>query len=146
MRLKYLFFLLILLLQSCPAVDPPPKFIRIDNKTDSTIFVAYSLNDTLEILHPLKLLDTIRWRGNFEYYEPRYKIKANKQGSIDTCGRKQLIENIPDKRIRLFFIRESILNKHSWTEICKNQLFDTKMTFTVSDLEKCKWTVVYKKP
>ncbi|MGC3977362.1 MAG: hypothetical protein QM751_03480 [Paludibacteraceae bacterium] len=146
MKVKYLFFLLILLLQGCPAIDLPPKFINVYNKTDSTIFVAYSFNDTLDLLRPLNFSDTIYWQGHFEYYEPRYKIEANKQGSIDTCGRRQLLENIPDKRIRLFFIRESILNKYSWAEICKNQLFDTKITLTVSDLEKCKWKIVYKKP
>lgn len=138
MKLKYLFFVLILLLQGCPAIDPPAKCIDVYNETDSVVYVTYSFSDTMNILKPLKTFQ--------EDSVTIYRLYPHSVGGIDTCGRRQLVENIPDKRIRLFFIRESILNKHSWAEICKNQLFDTKMTLTVSDLEKCKWTVVYKKP
>jgi hypothetical protein len=127
-----------LLLQSCPAIDPPVKYIKVYNDTDSVVYVSYAFFDTMNIAKPLKTFkdDSVLI----------YRLLPHSTGGIDTCGRKSLIEGIPDKKIKLFFIKESVMYKYHWEEICKEKLFERKMTLTVSDLEKYKWKVIYRNP
>jgi hypothetical protein len=134
---------LILFLQGCPAIDPPAKYIKVHNKTNSTVYVSFSFTDTIDITKPLVLYHTEICGGKTEYVEPIYRINPNSIGGIDTMGRHSLLDGIPDKKIRLFFIQEAIMKQYQWDEICVKKMYQKKMTLTQQDLEKVKWVVVY---
>ena len=48
-----------------------------------------------------------------------------------------------DKKLKIFFISESIMRTKTWDEICTYQLYKNKTVMTVDELEKAKWIITY---
>lgn len=144
--MKKNFFLLIvniLLFDSCLMIDPKPQCIEIENCTDSTIYVYYSFNDSLEESRSIQLFKKYRYAGTDKYISPDYRINAFSVGGIGITGRESLLNKCKDKKIRLFFIKEETLRNKTWTEICKQQIYIKKKTLNIEELKKSNWVIEY---
>ena len=140
----FLISMTLLSLWACPAYDPPQKGIEVLNYTDSAIYVCFSCTDSMSITPRLRLFDTVFYNGIDHIISPHYRVNAFSYGGIGTTGREMLINNCSDKKLRLFFIRESTLRNYSWDEIYKSQLFEKRIEVTTEELTKLDWIVTYK--
>jgi hypothetical protein len=128
----------------------PHQELVFHNNTPSAIYVATSCLDSLTIDLHLSLFDTIK-SESFEtngkclcnIQSPNYRINAYLYVRNGLYIKNLFISSCVDKKIRFFFIKESIMRKYSWNEICKYQLYEKKLTFTEKDLRKNNWVVVY---
>ncbi len=144
--MKKLFLLLvvnIILVNSCLVIDPKPKYIEIENCTDSAIYVYYSFKDSLEESRSIELFKKYRHAGIDKYISPDYRINAFSTGGIGITGRESLLNESADKKIRLFFIKEETMRNKTWDYICKHQIYIKKMTFSSEELKKINWSVKY---
>lgn len=143
--MKKLFFLLIIIMifDGCLLIDPKPKFIEVENCTDSVIYVYYSFKDSLEKSRSIELFKKYRYAGVDKYISPDYRINAFSFGGIGITGRESLLNESTDKIIRLFFIKEETIRNKTWDEICEQQIYIKKITLSVEELEKANWIVEY---
>jgi len=141
---KIILFILPFVLCGCPfAYDPPAKVIKVKNHTDSAIYVYHSFTDSIEINRKLTLFEVYYYNNSSHVVTPNYRIDAYNSRGIGTTGRESLVNESPDKKLRLFFIKEETLRKKTWEEICEKQLYAKKLTLTVTDFEKINWIVEY---
>lgn len=52
-------------------------------------------------------------------------------------------EKCQDSTLRVFFFEKELIMQIAWDTILEKQLYSKKLEFTVSDLEKVNWKVVY---
>ncbi len=123
--------------------DPPAKVIEVRNHTDSAIYVYYSFTDSIERNRELTLFEVQFYNGSKHMITPNYRIDAYNWRGIGTTGRESLVNQSPDKKLRLFFIKEETMRTKSWEEICNKQICAKKLTLTVTDLERINWIVQY---
>jgi hypothetical protein len=143
---KYLIVIMavtsLLLSQSC-VYDPPRKGISVLNYTESAIYIAYSFDDTININHKLFLFEVEYYNDSKHIINPAYRIEAYRTRGIGMPGREELLNESPDKKIRLFFITEKVMKTKTWVDICKKKLYEKRVTLSISDLKKTNWMVRY---
>lgn len=132
-----------LLMVSQSAYDPPRKAIRVLNYTESAIYIAYSFDDTMNINNRLFLFEVEFYNNSKHIINPAYRIDAYSTKGIGMPGREELLNESPDKKIRLFFITEKVMKTETWEDICKKKLYEKRITLSVSDLKKTNWMVRY---
>lgn len=132
--------------------DPPQKFIDVYNNSDSTIYVAYSYTDSLSKYPMLCLFDTLKVnatdaQGNSitgKIYSPNYRINPYSFGTIEAPAEKSSFKNIPDGKLRVFFISEHTMKTRTWNDIYSNQLYQKKVKYTYKELQECHFSITYK--
>ncbi len=140
---KLFILLLFSTIIGCSLTDSKQESIEIYNNTDSAIYLYYSCSDSIYLTPKLVLFDTIINRGKEKIISPEYRVNAFSSGGIGVRGRKNLINNCTDKRIRLFFIKEETMMNNSWNDIYKWQLYEKKIILTIEEMEKNNWTVTF---
>lgn len=118
--------------------------IRFLNKSDSTIYMDYSCSDRLEKSFKLHVYQDATINGKDTLVYSRERAEKDSIGwTIIGFSRKGAIRQCKDKKLRFFFIKESVMKGYSWEEICEQQLYEKKLVFTEEELVKMNWTVVY---
>lgn len=143
MNRRLTILLLISTFISCSLFDSEQGAINIYNNTDSAVYITYSCSDSICLSPQLVLFDTIVNNGRETIISPNYRVNAYSYGGIGTTGRKNLINDCIDKRLRLFFIKEETLKNFSWNDIFIWQLYEKKVILTIDEMEKTDWTVTY---
>jgi hypothetical protein len=114
----------------------------IHNNSESVIYVCSSCSDSLLSGHNLTYYSNYNKSDSLKY--PNYRIEKDSLGCIAFSGRKEHIaKKCKDKKLRFFFINESVMKENTWAEICKYQLFEKKITLSEEDLKKMNWCVIY---
>ena len=135
--------LLISTLISCSLIDSEQEAINIYNNTDSAVYIYYSCSDSIFLTSQLVLFDTIINNGIEKIISPNYRVNAYSSGGIGAKGRKNLINNCADKKLRLFFIKEETMKNYCWNDIYIWQLYEKKIILTIDEMEETDWTVTY---
>ena len=125
------------------AMDPVRKGIDVYNNTDYTLYVSYSISDSLGNGYPIVLFEEVNIDNKVSKRSPCYRLNPYSNGSIGIPGRITLLQSCDDNMLRLFFITESTMREYSWEEICENQMYEKRLTLTKKDLEKTDWVVIY---
>lgn len=125
------------------AYDPPRKGITVLNYTESAIYIAYSFDDTININQKLFLFEVEYYNNTKHIINPSYRIDAYATNGIGMPGREELLNESPDKKIRLFFITEKVMKTKTWEDICKMKLYEKRVTLSISDLKSTNWIVKY---
>ncbi len=143
-----------LLLCSCDFFDETPQtgVINLQNNTESAIYVYVTYKDTLPKSPKLNLFDTITIEKSYQKKDsiisPVYRLNAysyyvdfekNDGGIIFNDYSAKSV----DKKVRLYFIKESTMRTKTWDEIYKGQLYEKKMIFTEDELTELNWEVNY---
>lgn len=109
--------------------DPPEKYISILNDTDSAIYVYGTHLDSIGLENRLLLFEEhwikeaywVNRNRTFKdttiHTHPRYRINPHNGGELNLLGQEALLNNCPDKRIRIFFIKEETMRTKTWEEI-----------------------------
>lgn len=143
-----------LLFCGCGFFDETPQTgeINLKNNTESAVYVYVTFKDSLPNFPKLNLFDTLAVdnssKENENISSPTYRINAysyyigfkNNLGGIvfnDYSSKSN------DKKIRLYFIKESVMRTKTWNEIYKGQLYEKKMIFSEDELSKLNWEVKY---
>ena len=152
--MKKLYIILLLLLLFGCMYDPPlrgKKTLFFYNCTDSAIYYHMSCIDSLTLDCPLFLFNTFKsnsfaYKGKFlegEVYTPWYRINAYSDRGTGIRANESLANDCIDRKLRIFFIKESTLMKYSWKEICERQMYAKKLILKAEDLQQCDWCIVY---
>jgi hypothetical protein len=139
------YFIIVFLLVTFPKCmyDPPRHGISVLNYTGSAIYVSYSLNDSINSNNKLELFETYNYNNSKHIVSPHYRIDACNIGSIGVSGREELLNESPDKKIRLFFISEKTMRSKTWKEIINKKEYIKKVTISIDDLKNKNWMVRY---
>jgi len=135
--------LLALLFSKCFLGLGPKKGIHVFNNTDSTFYIAFSFNDSLRSYWPLVYYEEVNIDNVMHKRYPCYRVEPFSKSGIGIPGRESLLLRCDDNKLRLFFILESTMQDYSWEEICKNRLYEKKLTLTEEELKENDWIVVY---
>lgn len=136
---------------ACPVYDPPIGTLSIHNYTDSAVYIYRTCSDSLNEESELKLFlidstDRIDAKGNKipPIYSPNYRINAYSYGTLYGFGSKnnRTLE-CKKKRLTIYFIREQTMKLNKWEKIASHQLYETKMTFSESQLDSMNWKIRY---
>jgi hypothetical protein len=74
--------------------------------------------------HPIKQLE--------------YHIEKDSYTSVDFTQYYGFIDKkCKYKRLRFFFINDSVMMKYSWADICKDQMYEKKILYSDKDIESC---------
>ena len=125
------------------AYDPAQKVIEVENNTDSAIYVAFSLNDTLQVNQKLSLFEIEYYNNAKHILSPNYRVNAHLIGGIGTPGRESLLNKSKDRKIRLFVIKEVTIRNNSWEKICEKKMYEEKIVLSVYQLKKLDWRLSY---
>jgi hypothetical protein len=75
---------------------------------------------------------------------PSYRIGIDSTGCVPIGWSKEsTIRKCEDKKLRYFFIVDTVMRDNTWKEVCEKQLYEKKMVFTEEELIQMDWTVVY---
>lgn len=141
-----------LFIRGCPVYDPPTGVLNIENNSDSAVYVYSTCDNTLPCEPKLKLFESLGdsafdSKGNKitdTLFSPHYRINANSIGYIGVWGSpKKPRVFCEDKKIRLYFISETVIRTKDWKEICKNQMYHKKIVLSQSQLDSIGWKISY---
>ena len=107
------------------------------------MYVAYSFSDSLGNGYPLVYYEEVIIDNKKIRRFPCYRLDGYSKCGIGIPGRESLLLSCDDNKLRLFFILESTMQDYSWDEICKQRLYEKKLTLTEEELKENDWVVVY---
>ncbi len=120
------------------------EIIPFINKSDSAIYGVCFCESSLVKGRNLQIYKKITIKGQDTSIYPTYRAEKDSIGYIDVYWSKEkAVRDCKDKKLRFFFIKESVMKEYSWDEICERQLYAKKLVFTEEELVKMDWTVVY---
>ena len=130
--------MLMLFLSSCDQFDAR---LIIANKSENEIFFNLSQTDSVIEYSPLRTYnnDTILEESN--YLLPSDSMHQLAMGV--NMWERHINEECQDSTLRVFFFDKELIMEIPWDTILKKQLYTKKLEYTVSDLEKVNWKVVY---
>lgn len=135
--------------------DPPEKWITILNDTDSAIYVYGTYLDSISLKNKLSLfeehyIEEAYWVNRNKTFKdtiikthPCYRINPYNGRELNLPGQESLLNDSPDKKIRIFYIKEETMRTKTWAEIVKCQLYEKKGLYDEEYLKKTDWTVTY---
>lgn len=144
-----------LFFSGCIFFDETPQtgLINLQNCTESAVYVYITYKDTLPNYPKLNLFDTVSV-DNYSQKEdnitsPIYRVDAYSfytdfKNNVGGIVFNYYSSKSNDKKIRLYFIKESVMRTKTWNEIYKGQLYEKKMIFSEDELTKLNWEVKYK--
>jgi len=146
-------FLLIGILSSCIfTYDPPPSYVdsrmTLTNSSPQRIYYLLLDKDSLDKNHEISLYWTYSRKVNGTEFTDTVFSKSVDAGNRDTLhlfDKKwgEEIESYQDKKLRIFLFEREILESYSWDEIVADQIYSKRMIYSVNDLEKLDWRLVY---
>ncbi len=139
-------FLSTFMFYSC-VIEHSSASICILNQADYTIYVynAYD-KDSLSMNGGLDLFwHYDNFYGNKDtLIHPSYRAEPESVACVNfRKKRKDIFGSLKDRNLRLFIIKEETMLKYTWEEICKYQMYETKLILTENELKENNWTVVY---
>lgn len=143
-----------LFFSGCVFFDETPQtgVINLQNNTESAVYVYVTYKDTLPNSPKLNLFDTIAVDNSSQEKDnitsPIYRIDAYSyyvdfKNNVGGIVFNDYSSKSNDKKIRLYFIKESVMRTKAWNEIYKRQLYEKKMIFSEDELSKLNWEVKY---
>ncbi len=134
----YICFTLLLMLNYC---DPADNKLIITNNTNKPIYFYYTCNNSLDDLYINKneyKKDSIIL-FSAQYIKPKSDIKVLMMGWPNPW-KKYLIKN---KYLYVFIFSEDIIRKFPIDSVKKHELFIKKFRYTLEELEKNKWVIIF---
>jgi hypothetical protein len=144
-KINYIIFLLFTLI-GCEMYGD--NKLKIINKSDSTIYYLL-IGDS----------DTLSYNKRISTFE-LFKKKVNNTEVIDTVFPNRIlprdsfnyvihakwevtIDNFKDKKLRIFVFEKKILENYTWNEIVHEKRFSAKYSYSVEELKKINWRIIY---
>jgi len=117
--------------------------LSIDNQTNKPIYYSYSPNSYLTEANRVGLflsskLDETVDTSYTNRIAPKSSTLVPHNASWD-----EVITKLYGGRINFFFFSVDMLQRYSWEEIMKRNLYAKRQSYTVEELEKLKWIIIY---
>ncbi len=124
--------------------DNYTSYIEVVNNSDKPIMYVLSENDYLTGIPPYSQAqwDTGLRNINSEdnsYFVPARSSTKNFAKSWESYVR----DNCQDSTLHVFIFNPDVLQKHTWEEIKRGDMFLTGIKIDLETLKKAKWQVVY---
>lgn len=138
---KIITLLCIVLFTGCFAYDPPAKSIKIFNNSNFDILICVSYSDSLKLnqikdIYGKQDLNIIKGKLPVDYF-----VLSKKQKNLGLLYWK-MGEKIDDS-IRIYIIKDKTIYENDWEYIIKSQLYERKFTYTIKQLKKTDWNIIY---
>ena len=117
------------------------KKLMILNNTNDTIFFSVSRDTVIKKYDkPLYYIDP----NNKYINENCLMPNENERCSMINTRWEDFINNeIPDKKLKIIFMTKKLLDNVKCEDVVKNQYYSRRLEFTVEELKKLNWKVVY---
>lgn len=147
--MKFIVIIIIFLcFQSCVWDKTDERCLMIKNNSKETIYTVLS-NDN--IIKDSYLYSEYENKETYEKFRKENSllifraIQPNEIG--ETSNRPKswdtYLETSKEKKISLFIIHKDSIDKYGWFDVFKKNIYNKKYEFTIEDLDKQKWEVVY---
>ena len=139
--MKYLYVILLIpVLRTCMLPFDRGCSIHVINNTEQRVTVCFTCSDTLGTWDNFS-----EKYQRYQYYLPKDIIEPESYKPIIFTEYYNNIKNMcQDKKLRFYFISDTVKYRYTWGEICKNQLYE-KLVFSDEDLENMNWGIEYNK-
>ena len=115
--------------------------LSIYNQSSDTVFYNVK-SDT--IIRNMDKPNYFKLGNDSPYAKEGCLIPGEKEKtSVINTSWERWINKIPDKKVKIFFYKKTLLNIVKWDDIIKNQYYSKRLEFTVEELEELDWIVVY---
>ena len=134
----------VLCLYSC--VYDHVERIQIVNNSEEGQVVYHSCSDRMGAeMDSFSNLHYERMAGRNRpiHYERAYIAKDSVRGYGNFFSKKATACFCEDKKVRFFFISESVFITTPWDTLVKYQMYNRKLVFTDEELKKNDWVVIY---
>ncbi len=145
--------IIIIIIISC-SFEKKTQFdsLSIYNATSSAVYLYITSSDTLPLTPKLNLFDTVflhSTQNRDTILSPIYRINAysyytKNDLTVPNVNIEELCLKSKDLKIKLYFIKESTMRIHNWTEIYLCQLYEKKIVLSESDIQRLNWEIEYK--
>lgn len=116
-----------------------PRLLSIENKTNEGIFYFESQNDTINYIFKEEDVK----RDSTVILERL--IKRNESQGLDCLGSwERHIEKCSNKKLKIFIIKNSLVEKYGWNNIIRKKLYSRKYSLDLSTIEQKEWTLIVK--
>lgn len=112
----------------------------IHNTTKDTVFFSAQFDTIVHIEQK-----PIFYKEDFKNYSHELLLAPDEKENahiINTTWEKAIERSI-DKKLRVIFFKKILLDKTKWEDVVNNQYYSKRLEFTVEELEKINWKVVY---
>jgi len=135
------FFLLainILLLGSC---EPSDNRLSIVNRSKQGIYCIYSKGFELNATQEISLFRDTLMRLDTLYQD---YLNPNSETLVPNMVKwEYYINETPGNCVNFYFLSTDTLSTYSWSDICRRKLYRHRLSYTLKDLEKMNWKIVY---
>lgn len=120
---------------------------QLVNYSDNGQVICYTCSDSIG--SKTDSLTNNPYFKQFDYFksdilDQNVFLNRNSYTSIGVSGKKEfIVRRCEDKRIRFFFISDSVFMNNPWDTIVKYQMYNRKLIFSEEDLKENDWIVVY---
>ena len=121
---------------SCDKLMEKWHGIKIQNNTDKVIFVSAGSERYGLFSYPDTVLTTSR--PSLLSVSPTHY--NNLRSSIKW---KEIIENLPEKKLSIYFFNSDTINQYSWQEIKLGNKIMKRFDVTIEDLERLNYSITY---
>lgn len=126
------------------ACDNQTSYIEVVNNSDRPIMYVLSENDQLTGVPPYS---QSQWDGGLRnissednsYFVPAHLSTKNFAENWESY----VMNNCQDSTLRVFIFDPDVLQKHTWEEIKRGDMFLTRIKINLEAIKKAKWQVVY---
>lgn len=126
------------------ACDNHTSFIEVVNNSDRPIMYVLSENDQLTGIPPYSQSQWDSGLKNINSEDNSYFVAAH--SSTKNFGKSwesYIKNNCQDSTLRVFIFNPDVLQKHTWEEIKRGDMFLTRIKINLEAIKKAKWQVVY---
>jgi len=123
------------------------EHIQIVNKSNVGQIICHSCSDSIG-----SMIDSLTMSPFFKQFDnmksvientDAYLHKDSSQRYKIVGGKEAMVRLCKDKRIRFFFISDSVFMNNPWDSIVKYQMYNRKLVFSEEELKRSNWSVVY---
>ncbi len=151
-----LFFFLFSIVVACDRVSG----IAVENKTDKNLYAYISPSDTMGLFlyssscslwrkyyHNENVVMTSYFGGSVEMLDPYRMVGKRNKGGIRflNMNKKNFVHSSMDKKIRVYFIEDSILVKYRWRYIVKKKMYYKKYILSEKELSSDEYCIIVTK-
>lgn len=128
MKYYKIIFINFIILYSCDFREN--RFITISNDSNSIIYTFYTNND-------------ISKNGGNTSYEELINSKSVGMNVIERPTWEEYLKSCDNHKIRFYIIKKDSVDKYGWNNIYTNEIYNKKYLFTIEDLNKINWKIIY---